>query len=89
MVYTDITYDFGCWTNLAWPIVKRQAQKVIDQDLKILQEQGENVKIFKRKFIDTEADLIHELITELRHAMQAGEDLSCLPDRELMISFFV
>ncbi|MDX1921190.1 MAG: aromatic ring-hydroxylating dioxygenase subunit alpha [Candidatus Caenarcaniphilales bacterium] len=89
MVYTDITYDFGFWTKLAWPIVKRQAQKVIDQDLRILKEQGENIKLFRRKFINTEADLIHELITELRDTLQEGEDPLGLPDKEVEISFFI
>ena len=89
MVYTDISYNFGLLTQIAKPIVQNQAEQVLRQDLKILKEQAENIKQFKKKFIDTEADLIHTLISELRDKTIAGENISELPEIKTKISFYI
>ena len=89
LVYTDITYTFGRLTRLAHPWVRRQAQRVIDQDIKILAEQMEVIRKYGRAFIDTPADKIHQLVDSIREAIARGEDPQALPEIEVDIEFAV
>ena len=89
LVYTDLTYDFGIWTTLAAPLVRRQGQRVIDQDLDILAAQMERIRQYGAQFRDTPADTIHRYVDSLREAIARGEDPRALPALSAEIEFFV
>jgi phenylpropionate dioxygenase-like ring-hydroxylating dioxygenase large terminal subunit len=89
LVYTDITYYFGIWTPwLAW-LVRRQAQKVIDQDIMILNQQGEVIQKYGAYFYPTTSDTIHTLTHELIEAMEHGIAPSECSDENLEACFYV
>jgi phenylpropionate dioxygenase-like ring-hydroxylating dioxygenase large terminal subunit len=89
LVYTDISYDFGPWTRLAKWIVHRQAQRVIDQDIAILGQQGEVIKKYGEVFCNTTADIIHVLTGDTIAAMERGMNPSDLAERTHEIRFTV
>lgn len=89
LVYTDISYDFGVWTPFAGWITKRQAQRVIDQDREILNEQAEAIQKYGEKFCTTSADMIHTLTGEIVHTLESGADLTALPNKTKEIRFWV
>lgn len=79
LVFTDISYDFGLWSRWFDPITRRivrhQAQTVIDQDISILNEQGEVIAIHGEKFYQTTADAIHVEIHNMINQIERGEPL--------------
>jgi len=89
IVYTDITYQFGFWTKLAAPIVKRQAKKVIAQDLEVLKDQSDVLQRGFTTFINMPCDVIHVLISEIREALEQGIDPRSLPDKKKEVIFQV
>ena len=89
LVYTDISYYFGLWTPLARWITQRQAQRVIDQDIDILNEQGEVIRKYGEKFCTTSADIIHSLTGEIISSLQNGTTLSAIPDQTREVRFWV
>lgn len=89
LVYTDLTYHFGLWTALARPIVRRQAQAVIDQDIDILKRQMESLKHTRQEFTHTPADIIHVFIESIQRELEAGRDPRALPERREEIEFWV
>lgn len=89
LVYTDITYNFGVWTPFAKWIVKRQAQKVIDQDIEILNQQMEVLEKYKDPFYNTKPDLIHKYVSEILDAIADGKDPNALPDKNKEVTFYV
>ena len=89
LVYTDLAYRFGCFTRLAAPFVRRAGQKVIDQDLAILAEQGEVIAAHGRRFSVSPPDLIHRCVDDIRRAIARGDDPHGLPDKTFDIEFFV
>ena len=89
MVYTDLTYNYGVWNALAKPVVRRQAQMIIDQDIEILGNQMETIKKFGARFSNTEADVIHVFIESIREALERGEDARQLPEKRVEIEFRV
>lgn len=89
MVYTDISYDFGLWTAFAKGLVRRQAQKVLDQDIEILDQQGQNIKKYGERFYPTSADAIHILTREIIDGLRQGNDPADLPSQEREIMFSV
>ncbi len=89
LVYTDLTYRFG-WTNrLAAPFVRRQGQRIIDQDMHILALQQANIERYGAEFRDTPADVIHRLVDSIRDAIGRGEDPQALPRVSREIEFLV
>lgn len=89
MVYTDISYDFGIWTDLARLMVARQARIVIAQDIDILDEQGRNIEKYGEKFFPTSADTIHTLTSEIIDGLREGT-LPCeLPAVQQEVCFCV
>ncbi len=88
-VYTDITYRLGMWTRLAAPIVRRQAQKVIDQDIEELDCQMEVIEKYGARFLDSPSDLIHTYVAQIRDAIDQGKDPLELPDRSSEVSFWI
>ncbi len=88
-VFTDISYDFGIFTPFAKWIARRQAQKVIDQDIDILNEQGSVIKKYGQKFSVTRADIIHTLTEEIISTLADGAEISSLKDYSREVTFHV
>lgn len=88
-VYTDLTYDYGIWNRLSGPIVRWQAQKIIDQDIEILNNQGSVLQTEGAKFTNSPADIIHVYIESIRNALEKGEDPRALPAKQKTIEFWV
>lgn len=88
-VYTDITYRFGILSRLARPLARRQARRVIRQDIDELNAQMEVIEKFDGRFIDSPADRIHKLVSQIRDTLEKGGDPDDLPDHESTISFWV
>lgn len=89
LVYTDLTYNYGMWNRLVRPIIRWQAQTIIDQDIEILGNQLQTIKKFGRRFSNSEADIIHIFIESIRDALARGEDPRGLPERCQEIEFRV
>jgi phenylpropionate dioxygenase-like ring-hydroxylating dioxygenase large terminal subunit len=89
LVYTDISYYFGLWTRLAGWVTRRQAQIVIDQDIDILNEQGEVIRKYGENFCTTSPDIIHRLTGEIIAALQKGITAGELPDLTREVRFWV
>jgi len=89
LVYTDLTWRFGLWTPFVGSLVRRQARKVIDQDIQVLNDQMDVLRCSGPGFLDTPADRIHALVTEIREAIGDGRDPSQLPEREFAIEFYI
>jgi len=89
LVYTDLTYNYGVWNAIAKPVIRRQAQMIINQDVAILADQLETIKKYGARFCNTEADVIHTLIESIRMELGKGSDPRLLPEREHEIVFWV
>jgi phenylpropionate dioxygenase-like ring-hydroxylating dioxygenase large terminal subunit len=89
LVYTDLTYNYGMWNWISKPVVNWQAQLIIDQDVRILGQQMENIKKFGQDFSNTQADVIHVLIESIWSELEKGGDPRALPDRSNRIEFWV
>jgi phenylpropionate dioxygenase-like ring-hydroxylating dioxygenase large terminal subunit len=89
LVYTDLTYNYGVWNAIARPVIRRQAQMIINQDVAILADQMETIKKYGARFCNTEADVIHTLIESIRKELSKGSDPRLLPEREHEIVFWV
>jgi phenylpropionate dioxygenase-like ring-hydroxylating dioxygenase large terminal subunit len=88
-VYTEISYRLGLLTPFASGIVKRQAKKVIQQDLHVLAQQMHVIKKYGNHFYDTPADKIHAYVSEIHQALENHEDPKLLPDQEHAVVFWV
>jgi hypothetical protein len=89
LVYTDLTYNYGIWNSIAKPVIRRQAQIIIDQDLAVLADQMETINKYGARFCNTEADIIHVLIESIRHELNNASDPRLLPDQDHEIEFWV
>lgn len=89
LVHTDLAYDYGLWNFVAGPIVRRQGQKIIDQDIAILADQAEVLRRTPGEFSHSPADAIHALIESVRRELEAGRDPRLLPERSQEIEFWV
>jgi phenylpropionate dioxygenase-like ring-hydroxylating dioxygenase large terminal subunit len=89
LVFTDLTYNYGIWNTIARPVIRRQAQMIIDQDIAILADQMETIKKYGASFCNTEADVIHVLIESIRNELGKGADPRLLPEKEHEIEFWV
>lgn len=89
LVYTDLTYNFGVFNDIARPFVRHYGQRVIDQDVRILAAQMENITQYGAEFHDTPADVIHRYVESLRAALARGQDPRALPPQSRDIEFFV
>jgi phenylpropionate dioxygenase-like ring-hydroxylating dioxygenase large terminal subunit len=89
MVYTDLTYNYGIWNRLARPVIRWQAQTIINQDIEILGNQMKTIKKFGNRFSNTEADVIHIFIESIRDALSRGEDPRLLSEKNQEIEFRV
>ena len=89
LVRTDLTYNYGMWNALSRPVIRWQAQTIINQDIAILANQMEAIKKYGAHFSNTEADRIHVLIGSIRDEIAAGRDPRLLPDDNHEIEFWV
>lgn len=89
LVRTDLTYNYGIWNLIARPLIRWQAQTIINQDIAILGNQMEIIKKYGAHFSNTEADAIHVLIESIRDEIAAGRDPRLLPDETHEIEFRV
>lgn len=88
LVYTDLTYDYGIFNLFAGPVLRRQGQAIIDQDVEILGIQGKVIAKYGESFINTEPDLIHMWIESLQNELKRGGDPRALPARAGSIKFW-
>jgi phenylpropionate dioxygenase-like ring-hydroxylating dioxygenase large terminal subunit len=66
-VYTYIAYKLVSFNWIAKPFVKFYTRQVIEQDVAIMRNQGENLKLdISPRFRSTEADTVHLAIEKLR-----------------------
>jgi phenylpropionate dioxygenase-like ring-hydroxylating dioxygenase large terminal subunit len=89
MVYTDLTYNYGIWTIPSRPLVRWQAQTIIDQDVVILDNQMKTIKKYGANFQNSPADIIHTWIESLQAEIHEGRDPNLLPRKEVEIEFWV
>ena len=89
LVRTDLTYNYGIWNALSRPIIRWQAQTIINQDIAILGNQMETIKKYGAHFSNTEADVIHVFIESIRDEIAAGRDPRLLPEETREIEFWV
>lgn len=89
LVYTDLTYNYGIWTKISRPLVRWQAQTIIDQDVEILDNQMKTIKKYGAHFQNSPADIIHTWIESLQAEIEEGRDPRLLPKKETEIEFWV
>lgn len=89
LVYTDLTYNYGIWNYIAKPIIRRQAQAIIDQDIDILGNQMETIKKYGDEFQNSQCDIIHTYIESIRNEIMQGKDPRELPDKEVKVEFWI
>lgn len=89
LVYTDLTYNYGIWTLPSRPLVKWQAQTIIDQDVEILDNQMKTIKKYGAHFQNSPADIIHTWIESIQEEVAQGRDPKQLPKKEAEIEFWV
>lgn len=89
LVYTDLTYNYGVWTWLSRPFVRRQAQMIIDQDIEILENQMKTIEKYGQSFQNSSADVIHTFIESIQTELDEGRDPRELPRKETRIEFWV
>lgn len=89
LVYTDLTYNYGIWTKISRPLVRWQAQTIIDQDVVILDNQMKTIKKYGAHFQNSPADIIHTWIESLQAEIEEGRDPRLLPKKETEIEFWV
>jgi len=90
LVFTLISYRFGALNRFAAGWLPRYTRTVIEQDVRIMQNQGDNLRHFgvaKPRFRGTSADWLHEDIEALRSfAMHPeGQDAPKPQRREAII----
>lgn len=89
LVYTDLTYNYGIWTLPSRPLVRWQAQTIIDQDVEILNNQMKTIKKYGGSFQNSPADIIHTWIESIQAEVAEGRDPKLLPRKEAEIEFWV
>ncbi|MBL1178142.1 Rieske 2Fe-2S domain-containing protein [Pantanalinema sp. GBBB05] len=89
LVYTDVTYNYGIWNWLARPFVWWTAQRIIHQDVKILDIQAETIAKYGSQFAHTPVDTIHIFVESIREAIAAGKDPRQLPMQSVRTTFWV
>ncbi len=89
LVYTDLTFNYGIWSRLAAPIIKRQGQMIIDQDIKILENQMRTIQKHGNSFMNSQADAIHLQIESIQNELDNGRDPRALSKRTQEIEFWI
>jgi phenylpropionate dioxygenase-like ring-hydroxylating dioxygenase large terminal subunit len=89
LVYTDVTYNYGIWNALAWPLVWWTAQRIIHQDIDILSAQQEVIQKYGQAFANTPSDTIHVFVESIRQCLENDGDPSQLPHQSVTVKFWV
>jgi len=89
LVYTDLTFNYGVWNRVAPFFVRRQGQRIIDQDIEILNLQMEVIRRYGEEFSNTPADLVHVFIESIRKDLEMGRDPRLLPEQAREVEFWV
>ena len=89
LVYTDLTYNYGIWNKLAAPIVRRQGQMIIDQDIEALANQMKVIKKYGGDFSNTQADTIHVWVETIQRELEQGRDPTLLPEKNKRTTMLV
>lgn len=93
LVFTDLTFDYGFWSRWFGPvvdaIVRYQGQKVIDQDLEILELQGRNLDKYGAGFAHSAVDVIHLYVEGIVRELENGRDPRKLPARQKQVSMWI
>lgn len=89
LVYTDVTFNYGLWNKLAWPFVRWMAQRIINQDLEILQIQQETIERYGEQFSHTPVDTIHVFVESIQNALAHNKDPRQLPGQSVEVTFWV
>jgi phenylpropionate dioxygenase-like ring-hydroxylating dioxygenase large terminal subunit len=89
IVYTDLTYNYGMFNKLAVPIIKWQAQTIINQDIQILGNQARTLQKYDAHFATTPSDMVYVYIDAIRKELEQGNDPTLLPDKKNDIEFWV
>lgn len=84
-VYVCVTWKMGILTNLISPIVKIVGNKVLDQDIWILEDQGEIIKKYGENFVSTPSDTANNWIRMSRQNAKKGIDT--FTERERKVDF--
>jgi phenylpropionate dioxygenase-like ring-hydroxylating dioxygenase large terminal subunit len=89
LVYTDLTYNYGIWTKLSRPIVRRHGQKIIDQDIVILKDQMQCIEKFGPRFSYSPCDVIHTYIESIQKDIAEGRNPDQSPEKRTRIKFWI
>ena len=89
LVYTDLTYNYGIFNWISRPLVRWQAQAIIDQDVEILKNQMNTIRKHGDDFTHTDSDVIHIFIESIREELGRNRDPRELPHRKGEIEFWV
>lgn len=89
LVYTDVTYNYGIWNQLARPFVWLTAQHIIHQDVDILSMQNDVIQKYGQQFANTPADTIHIFVESIQNCLAAGKDPCQLPNKTVTVKFWV
>jgi phenylpropionate dioxygenase-like ring-hydroxylating dioxygenase large terminal subunit len=73
-VFVHVAWRLGWITPLLGPLVQRVGRKVMDQDLGILENQGDLVRRHGEHFVSTAADTANVWIRHFRTQAAAGQD---------------
>jgi phenylpropionate dioxygenase-like ring-hydroxylating dioxygenase large terminal subunit len=88
-VYTDLIYNYGIWNSICKPIIAWQAQKIIDQDVEVLNNQWLTLEKFGHQFMNSPVDIIHILIESIRNEIEKGQDPTKLEPRTCEAEFWI
>lgn len=89
LVYTDLTYNYGIWNWISRPLVRKQAQMIIDQDVEILANQMRTLEKYGVHFQNSPADIIHTFIESIQSEIEQGRNPKELPNKKSEIEFWV
>lgn len=89
LVYTDLTYNYGLWNFFSRPIVRRQGQAIIDQDVEILGWQMDSIQKYGDRFQNSPCDIIHTFIESIQQEIQYDRDPNLLTPKSTSIEFHI
>lgn len=89
LVYTDLTFNYGIWNWLSKPLIRWQAQKIIDQDVSVLNNQWLTIQKYGDTFINSNVDIIHVFIESIRGELQKQKDPRQLAPRDSEVEFWI
>ncbi len=89
LVYTDLTYNYGLWNQIAKPIIRWQAQMIIDQDVEILNNQWLTIEKYGSQFMNSNIDMIHLMIEAIRGELERKKDPRTLETKSCEVEFWI